>query len=223
MNISAPRAALLITTLLGAVPALAATPAGTTCAALKDFRLAGYPSEVTKAVEIAAGPAAAPPGAPPGPRVTLPAHCRVEGTIDKRVGRGGKPYGIGFAVALPAQWNGRFLFQGGGGLNGSVQPPLGGAYTGGKPALARGFAVASTDSGHQGAGFDGSFFQDQQAALNFLYQAVPEVTVVAKQIVAQHYRRPNEHAYFVGCSTGGREAMMMSQRFPNYFDGIVAA
>jgi len=71
--------------------------------------------------------------------------------------------------------------------------------------------------------FDGSFLNDQQAALNFLFQAVPEVTVVAKQIVAQHYRRPNEHAYFVGCSTGGREAMMMSQRFPNYFDGIVAA
>jgi hypothetical protein len=52
----------------------------------------------------------------------------------------------------------------------------------------------------KGAVFDGSFLQDQQAALNFLYQAVPEVTVIAKQIIAQHYRRPNEHAYFVGCS-----------------------
>ena len=50
-----------------------------------------------------------------------------------------------------------------------------------------------------------------------------EVTVVAKAIVARHYGKPQEHAYFVGCSTGGREAMMMSQRFPNYFDGIVAA
>ena len=57
----------------------------------------------------------------------LPAHCRVDGVIDERTGRDGKPYGIGFAVALPANWNGRFLFQGGGGLNGSVQPPLGGA------------------------------------------------------------------------------------------------
>jgi feruloyl esterase len=83
--------------------------------------------------------------------------------------------------------------------------------------------VASTDSGHQSTGFDGSFFGDQQAALNFLYQAVPEVTVVAKAIVARHYGKPQQHAYFVGCSTGGREAMMMSQRFPTYFDGIVAA
>jgi pimeloyl-ACP methyl ester carboxylesterase len=149
--------------------------------------------------------------------------CRVDGVIDERTGRDGKPYGIGFAVALPANWNGRFLFQGGGGLNGSVQAPLGGAYAGEHSALARGFAVASTDSGHQGAVFDGSFFRDQQASLNFLYQAVAEVTVVAKAIIARHYGKPQEHAYFVGCSTGGREAMLMSQRFPNYFDGIVAA
>jgi feruloyl esterase len=108
-------------------------------------------------------------------------------------------------------------------LNGSVQPPLGGAYAGEQSALLRGFAVASTDSGHQSTGFDGSFFRDQQATLNFLYQAVAEVTVVAKALVARHYGKPQEHAYFVGCSTGGREAMMMSQRFPNYFDGIVAA
>ncbi|HYJ41205.1 MAG TPA: tannase/feruloyl esterase family alpha/beta hydrolase, partial [Steroidobacteraceae bacterium] len=85
------------------------------------------------------------------------------------------------------------------------------------------FAVASTDSGHQATGFDGTFFRDQQASLNFLYQAVAEVTVVTKAIIARYYGKPQQHAYFVGCSTGGREAMMMSQRFPNYFDGIVAA
>jgi pimeloyl-ACP methyl ester carboxylesterase len=159
----------------------------------------------------------------PGVSPSVPAHCRVDGVIDERTGRDGKPYGIGFAVALPANWNGRFLFQGGGGLNGSVQPPTGGAYSGDDSALARGFAVASTDSGHQATGFDGTFLRDQEAALDFLYQAVAEVTVVAKAIVRAHYGKPQEHAYFVGCSTGGREAMMMSQRFPNYFDGIVAA
>jgi len=100
---------------------------------------------------------------------------------------------------------------------------MGGQYAGEQSALARGFAVASTDSGHQGAVFDGSFFRDQQATLDFLYQAVGEVTVVAKAMIARHYGKPQDHAYFVGCSTGGREAMMMSQRFPNYFDGIVAA
>src|SRR5690349_3099060 len=150
-------------------------------------------------------------------------RCRVEGVIDARTGRDGKPYGIGFAVALPAEWNGRFLFQGGGGLNGSVQPPQGAQYAGDRPALQRGFAVASTDSGHQGAVFDGSFLRDQQATVDFLYQGVATVTVIAKQLVTERYGKAPEHSYFVGCSTGGREAMMMSQRFPSYFDGIVAA
>ncbi len=153
---------------------------------------------------------------------TAPAHCRVDGIIDARTGRDGKSYGIGFALALPAQWNGRFLFQGGGGLNGSVAPPAGGQFAGASSALARGFAVASTDSGHQASGFDASFFADQQAALDFLYQGVADVTLVAKQLVANYYGRGSEHSYFVGCSTGGREAMMMSQRYPRFFDGILA-
>ena len=187
----------------GAAPlAHAAQP----CAALGKFSLPEHRVVIRQAQEV----------------TTPAAHCRVDGVIDERTGRDGKPYGIGFAVALPANWNGRFLFQGGGGLNGSVQPPVGAQYAGAQSALARGFAVASTDTGHQGAVFDGSFFADQQAALNFLYQAVPEVTLVAKAIVARHYGKPQAHAYFVGCSTGGREAMLMSQRYPNYFDGIVA-
>src|SRR5690349_5964971 len=122
--------------------------------------------------------------------IAEPAHCRRDRLLDERTGRDGKPYGIGFAVALPANWNGRFLFQGGGGLNGSVQPPLGAQYAGERSALARGFAVASTDSGHQSTGFDASFLRDQQASLNFLYQAVAEVTVVAKAIVRAHYGKP---------------------------------
>ena len=48
------------------------------------------------------------------------------GMIDRRQGKDGKPYGIGFALALPDEWNGRLLMQGGGGLNGSVADPLGG-------------------------------------------------------------------------------------------------
>jgi hypothetical protein len=194
-----------------AVPARAAAP----CAALAKFSMPGLRVHIREAKDL--------PASAPGVSPSVPAHCRIDGVLDERTGRDGKPYGIGFAVALPAQWNGRFLFQGGGGLNGSVQPPLGGAYAGERSALARGFAVASTDSGHQGAVFDGSFFQDQRAALDFLYRAVGEVTVVAKALVARHYGKPQAHSYFVGCSTGGREAMIMSQRYPEYFDGIVAA
>ncbi len=201
-----------------ALPAAAATP----CAELSKFTMPGYDVRIEQARDLAAGVPAAAPNAPPGPRLSLPAHCRVDGVLDPRTGRNAKPYAIGFAIAMPVNWNGRFFFQGGGGLNGSVNPPVGAQYAGDSSALASGFAVVSTDSGHRSSGFDATFFEDQEASLNFLYQAVAKVTVVAKEVVSKHYGRPAHHSYFVGCSTGGREAMMMSQRFPTYFDGIVA-
>lgn len=152
----------------------------------------------------------------------LPAYCRLDGAIDRRTGVGGKPYGIGFALALPEQWNGSFLFQGGGGLNGNVAMPIGGQAAGDVPALARGFAVVTTDSGHKGSVFDGSFFADQQAALDFYYVAIGRVTVLAKNLITAFYGRPPERSYYDGCSTGGREAMIVTQRYPTYFDGVVA-
>src|SRR5204862_2160903 len=110
----------------------------------------------------------------------LAPRCRVDGMIDQRTGVGGKTYGIGFAVALPDNWNGRFLFQGGGGLNGSVQKPVGAQAAGDATALARGFAVVSTDTGHKGSGaFDGNFMEDQQAALDFYFAAIGRVAPLA--------------------------------------------
>ena len=193
------------------------------CGGLTKLQIPGLALTITKAEWFAAG-APLPPtgrGAAP-PAVKLPAYCRVDGVLDKRVGADKKDYGIGFALALPGEWNGRFLFQGGGGLNGSVQTPLGPVATGGTPALARGFAVVSTDTGHTGTGFDASFMQEQQALLDFAYQAVGRVAVMAKQIIAQHYAKPPDRSYFAGCSTGGREAMLMTQRHPTYFDGVIA-
>ena len=58
--------------------------------------------------------------------------------------------------------------------------------------------------------FDASFMRDQQASLDFAYVAVGRVAALAKQIVAQYYGRPADHSYFAGCSTGGREAMLMT-------------
>jgi Tannase and feruloyl esterase len=154
---------------------------------------------------------------------TLSSYCRVDGVIDERVGEAGKPYGIGFAIAMPEKWNGRFMMQGGGGLNGSVATPLGTNAAGDMTALQRGFAVVTTDTGHQGThGFDSGFFADQEATLNFLYQAIGKVAISSKKIVAQYYGKTIEHSYYMGCSTGGREAMIMSQRYPRLFDGIVA-
>jgi feruloyl esterase len=159
------------------------------------------------------------PAAPPS---TLPPHCHVEGELDRRTGVDGKAYAIRFAINMPDNWNGRFLFQGGGGLNGTLSEPQGTQATGGQSALARGFAVVSTDSGHQGAGFDASFMADQEAMLNFYFLANARVTAVAKPLVEQYYSSTIEHAYFMGCSTGGREGMIMAQRFPLLYDGIVS-
>ena len=194
------------------------------CASLAALKIEGV--EITKAAMIPAGTTVPPayPGAPTtGP---LPAHCRVDGVINRRKGAGGQEFGIGFALALPenAAWNGDFMMQGGGGGNGVVSYPLGASYAGEKPALVRGFAVASTDTGHKAkAGpFDFSFMRDQQAYLDFAYLANAEVAGVAKQIIARFYTKPAAYSYFVGCSTGGREGMILSQRFPTVFNGIVS-
>lgn len=158
-----------------------------------------------------------------GPQLTLPAHCHVEGEIDRRTGADGKSYALRFAINLPDDWNGRFMFQGGGGLNGTLADPVGTQATGGEPALSRGFAVVSTDSGHEAQGpFDGSFMADQEAMLNFLFLGNMRVTRVAKPLVESYYRDGIEHSYFVGCSTGGREGMIMAQRYPLLYDGIVS-
>ena len=151
----------------------------------------------------------------------LPEHCRVEGMINRRVGAGGVEYGIGFQLALPAEWNGRFLLQGGGGLNGTVRPAIGPVAAGSIPALARGFAVASHDGGHKGVVFDASFMADQRAALDFAETAVLRVTHVARGLTTQVYGIAPHHSYMTGCSTGGREGMLASQRYPELFDGIV--
>ncbi len=194
------------------------------CADLTRLQLSGV--EITKADLIAAGTTIPPqyPGAPSiGP---LPAHCRVDGIINRRKGVDGQEFGIGFAIALPEQaaWNGDFMMQGGGGGNGFVAYPTGASYAGDKPALSRGFAVASTDTGHKAktGAFDFSFMRDQQAYLDFAFLANAEVAGVAKQIVAHYYAKPAVYSYFVGCSTGGREGMILSQRYPTVFNGIVS-
>jgi feruloyl esterase len=191
------------------------------CAALRSLELPGLAISEVAAEWIPAGPA---PGSGAAP-VTLPAYCHVQAVLERRTGAGGQTYGIGFAIALPAAWNGRFLFHGGGGFNGILRLPTGAAAAGGVPALARGFAVASTDAGHRspnGNVLDTTFLADQQATLDFAYRAIERVTAVAKTIIARHYTQPIARSYYTGCSTGGREAMTAAQRFATEFDGVIA-
>ena len=191
------------------------------CASLMDMRISGV--EITKAVPVAAGSTEPNPYGP-GHSAPIPAYCRVEGVINRRTGLGGEEFGINFALAMPDNWNSDFLMQGGGGGNGIVMPPLGLNAAGDTPGLMRGFAVVSTDTGHKshGGAFDFGFMKDQQAYLDFAYLANVQVAALAKQLIAQYYGKSAAHSYFSGCSTGGREGMILSQRYPTVFDGIIS-
>jgi feruloyl esterase len=191
------------------------------CASLLEFKAPGV--EITKASSIAAGTSEPDPYGQ-GHSAPLPAYCRVEGVINRRTGVAGEQFGITFALAMPEKWNGDFLMQGGGGANGTVQPPLGQTAAGQTAALMRGFAVVSSDTGHKSHGgpFDFGFMRDEQAALDFAYQANPQVASLAKQLISQHYGKAAAFSYFVGCSTGGREGMVFSQRSPTVFNGIIS-
>ena len=140
------------------------------------------------------------------PRATLP-HCKVTGVIGSEVR---------FEVLLPDDWNGKFLMGGGGGFVGSL------GYQG-RFSVNRGYATAATDTGHQGDGIRAEWAHGQpERRINYGYLAVHRTTEAAKAIVRAYYEKPAERAYFMGCSNGGRQAMMSAQRFPDDFDGIVA-
>lgn len=160
---------------------------------------------------------ARPPGVTTGP--LLAAHCRVSGRMNERTGADGKPYYIGFEIRLPQGWNGRFLYQGGGGNDGVVRPAVGPQAAPGY-ALNRGFAVATTDAGHQGPSADFGF--DPIARTDNAYNAHDKVAVTAKSILQTYYAKGPDKSYFIGCSGGGRQGMMFTQRFPSYFDGVIA-
>jgi feruloyl esterase len=164
-----------------------------------------------------------PAGLIDGTTIQAPDHCVVRGVIDSRTGAGGRAFGIGFELRMPTPWNGRFLFQGGEGFDGVVRPALGAIPWSGataEPALARGYAVVSTDAGHSGA--DMAFATDQQARLDYAYNALGRVTVEAKALVTRYYGRGPERSYIMGCGNGGRQAMIAAQRYPVEFDGVVA-
>jgi hypothetical protein len=155
------------------------------------------------------------------------AYCDVIGAI--ATSTYGQPGSVGLEIALPLAWNGRFLFIGGGGYVGS----LANQETDFPPALEAGFAAAITDTGHESelgplVDLDGSYAflpdgQPNQASReDFAYRAVHLSTVAAKTLTEAYYGTTSMNAYFDGCSTGGRQAMVEAQKFPNDYNGIVA-
>ena len=192
-------------------PAAATTICGADAATLVPVGV-----QITEAAAIEAN-TQRPPNVATGP--TLVAHCKLTGRMNPRTGADGKPYHIGFELRLPREWNGRFLYQGGGGNDGVLRPAVGPQAAPGY-ALNRGFAVVTTDAGHQGP--DASFGFDPIARVDNAYHAHDRVAVTAKEIVRRFYAKPPERSYFIGCSGGGRQGMMFTQRFPSYFDGVIA-
>jgi hypothetical protein len=93
------------------------------CADMAKLKSPGVTLEITRAAALPAGPAAGARGRG-GNGPMLPAHCRIDGIMDKRTSTDGKTYGVRFAIALPDNWTGQYLQMGGGGLNGSVAEPL---------------------------------------------------------------------------------------------------
>jgi feruloyl esterase len=159
-----------------------------------------------------------------------PAHCMVRGKVNERTGTDGKPYAIGFEMRLPAQWNGRYVDQVNGGNDGAVVPAYGN-LGGNQPdnALSRGYAVLSSDSGHDGqanpeAGIAGGnlFGFDHQARLDYGYAANVTLTPIAKTIIERYYGRRPDYSYMVGCSNGGRHALVGATRLADEFDGFLA-
>jgi hypothetical protein len=153
----------------------------------------------------------------------LPEHCQVQGTIESRTGTDGVLYGTKFEVRLPIAWNGRFLFQGGGGTEGSL-PVANGSVGSGAPALAQGYAVMTQNGGHDNTLLSSgpAFALDAKAQVDYGYRSVDVSTQTAKYLMNSFYRRGPEYSYAVGCSTGGKQGMNLSQMFPAYYDGIVA-
>jgi Tannase and feruloyl esterase len=184
----------------------------------------------------------------PASTVTLPAgtfsvpeYCQVIGAV-ATVGEcpttgpwatgceTGGPGSAKFRLNLPPVWNNRFLFEGCGGNCGSVTStsvnPVDAAE-----ALGLGYAVVNTDTGHEqdpatilltwAVSDSTPPVVNASAIIDFYYRAVHQVTVAAKQYVEAYYSGPIDHAYFDGCSTGGRQSMVEGTRYPVDYDGLI--
>ncbi len=190
-----------------AVTSAAPPAAGTACANLAALTIPSV--TIRSSTAIPAGEFT-----PPGSRqeMTLPAFCRVEATA-----RPTTDSEIRFEVWLPPaeSWNGKFQGVGNGGYMGSI------SYPAMATALRKGYATASTDTGH--IGDDMRFGQGHpEKIVDYAYRAVHVMTETSKLIVRDAQGRFADRSYFVGCSAGGQQALSEAQRFPEDYDGIVA-
>jgi hypothetical protein len=226
-----------ITVLLGSLLAWSFAPAAafagqaagsSACAALGTKQIAPHVM-ITSALEVTgsangesglAGESARGSGPTPGggaklpPLPQLPSYCEVSAVV---MPVPGSRIGVVYRLPEPEQWNGKLLGLGGGGWAGNV------TLRAAAPGLAAGYATAQTDAGHAASTvWDTSWASNPQSIVDFSYRAIHLMTAVGKALIAHYYGHAQSRAYFQGCSTGGRQALMEAQRFPGDYDGIVA-
>jgi feruloyl esterase len=150
-------------------------------------------------------------GTKAGQKVSVP-FCRIEGysapTSDSH---------IGFEVWLPlaANWNGRFLAVGNPGFIGSIAR---GALAG---VVQKGYATASTDTGHVDEGYDWAIGHPEKL-VDWGHRAVHETAIVTKRLIQSYYGKPVQYSYWNSCHNGGNQGLNEAQRYPEDFNGIVA-
>jgi len=182
--------------------------AAATCESLISLKLPN--TTITAAQSIPAGTYKAPNG-----QVfkNMPAFCRVSATLMPT-----SDSDIGTEVWMPSStWNERFEGVGNGGFAGTIN------YTDLASGVQLGYATTSTDTGHVGTTYDGSWaLGHPQKIIDFGYRSIHLMSIIGKQIAFAFYGQNPQHSYFSGCSTGGRQALMEAQRFADDYDGIVA-
>jgi feruloyl esterase len=196
--------------LLADVALVAAPVDHASCESLSKLSLPN--TAITTAQVVPAGQFTPPAGRGPVPSFKeVPAFCRVQATLTPS-----SDSDIKIEIWLPASsWNGKFQAVGNGGWAGTISyGPLG-------AAVRRGYAAASTDTGHVGGSASFALGHAEKLA-DFAYRAVHETTVTAKAMIASFYGNGPRFSYWNGCSTGGRQGLKEAQRFPADFDGIIA-
>jgi feruloyl esterase len=145
----------------------------------------------------------------------LPSFCRVAGVIAPTADSH-----ILFEVWMPMEkWNGKFAGVGNGGWAGTI------SYGGLADQLRRGYAAASTNTGHEaapGLNMARFAFEKPEPLIDFAYRSHHETATAAKALLEAFYGKPAARSYFIGCSSGGYQGLMEAQRFPSDYDGIVA-
>jgi len=186
--------------------------ASPSCASLATLALPN--ASITLAQTIDAGtftPASPPAAGQKAAPLKIPrSFCRVAAVL-----RPTTDSDIRIEVWLPTDWNKKFQAVGNGAFNGTI------AYPAMVEALARGYATASTDTGHVGGGAAWSLGH-REKVVDFGWRAVHEMTVTSKRIIETFYASAPERSYWNGCSAGGRQGLKEAQRFPADYDGIIA-